>query len=217
MVLKTIPHMGQIEFDEFYTKKNIRIIDMNMSPIKDCEFNKILSKIDVEELINNDYIFSLLKAREKYYLYQCNPKMLLSHYRYDIYIKYLYVKSYIENKNYDMAKSIYLSHIEAFNNFFEPDGTKNNFNDFINNFNDLINSIKENGFINSVIPISKTGIPIDGSHRLAICLYLNLKVSFVVFDLLDAKYDADFFERRGVCHEYIELINDVINKNGWIL
>ena len=97
--------------------------------------------------------------------------------------------------------------------FLEPDGSKKSKNDFINNFNNLIDSIKNNGFT-SIIPISKTGIPIDGAHRVAICLYFKIDITFVVFDLLDGKYDRNFFKSRGMNNSYLKIIDKYIKKEG---
>lgn len=208
--------MGNIIFDKFYNNSNIIITDINMSPIKNSKLIKIVDENTANKLINNQYIYSLLEKRKQYYVYECSPEKLTSRYRYDVYVKYFYVKSYIEKNNYDLAKKIYLSHIKAFNNFFEPDGSKSNPDDFIDNFNILIESIKTEG-LNNVIPISKTGIPIDGSHRLAICLYLKIKISFLVFDLLDAKYNKEFFINRGMINSYCTTIDNLAKEKGWNL
>lgn len=216
MVVKKIPGMGKIIFDEFYSEKNIIISNMNTSPIRNSTYLETVKEKRLQKLINNSYIYCLLKKRRMYRLYSCNPEQLLSHYRYDIYVKYFYVKSYFEDKNYALAKNIYLSHIKAFNNFLEPDGSKKNQEDFIKSFNNLIDSINENGFLDSVIPISKTGIPIDGAHRLAICLYFNIQIPFVVFDLLDGKYDRDFFLKRGMNEEYMNIIDELITDKEWL-
>jgi hypothetical protein len=217
MKIKEIPNMGKIIFDKFYNSANIIINDINMSPIKNSKLIKIVDENDANKLINNHYIYSLLEKRKQYYVYECNPKKLTSRYRYDIYVKYFYVKSYIEKNNYDLAKNIYLSHIKAFNNFFEPDGSKSSPNNFIDNFNILIESIKAEGLSKTIIPISKTGIPIDGAHRLAICLYLKIKAKFLVFDLLDAKYDKEFFISRGMIDGYCEIIDNLAKEKGWKL
>ena len=81
--------------------------------------------------------FNLISHRNKIIVYSTNPINLLSKYRFDIFVKYYYVKSYIENYDLKEAKKIYLSHIKAFNNFHEPDGRKNNAKDFIIKFNSL--------------------------------------------------------------------------------
>lgn len=217
MKIKEIPNMGKIIFDKFYNNSNIVIIDINMSPIKNSKLIRIVDENDVNKLINNQYIYSLLEKRKQYYVYQCSPEKLTSRYRYDVYVKYFYVKSYIEKDNYDLAKKIYLSHVKAFNNFFEPDGSKSSPDDFIDNFNILIESIKAEGLNKTVIPISKTGIPIDGAHRLAVCLYLKIKVQFLVFDLLDAKYDKEFFLNRGMIESYCATIDNLAKTKGWNL
>lgn len=195
---------------------NIIITDLNSSPIKDSKYISTISEDEASRLINNSYISSLFEKRENYKLYKCNPNKLISKYRYDVYIKYFYVKCYIEDKNYILAKKIYIEHIRAFNNFYEPDGSKTTPNDFIENFNKLIESIKNEGISKTIIPVSKTGIPIDGAHRLAICLYFNLDVPFVVFDLLDGKYDREFFMERGLNLEFIRIIDKVIRNKGWL-
>ncbi len=106
-----------------------------------------------------------------------------------------------------------LSHIKAFNNFSEPDGRKNSKNDFINSFNSLIDSIRSrNNLDKTIIPISTTGIPIDGAHRIAISLYFDLKIQYCVFDLLDGKYDETFFLQRGMPYKYVEKIKNISKK-----
>ena len=209
-MIKEIPQMGNVPFGKFYNKKNIKIIDLNTSPIKNVRLVKRISNKTLEKCIDNTYIFSLLSKRKVYYVYECIPQKLLSYYRYDIYIKYFYVKSYVEKSNYMLAKRIYLSNIKAFNNFKEPDGRKVCKRDFIINFNNLINSIRNEKKIKTIIPISKTGIPIDGAHSIEICLYFNINIPFVVFDLLDGKYDKEFFENRGMKRKYIEFVDEFI-------
>lgn len=216
MVVKEIPHMGKIVFDEFYSSKNIKIDNLNSSPIKDSKLVYVLDDNEIDKSLNNIYISSILDKRDKYFVYSCRANKLLSSYRYDIYIKYFYVKNYIENNNYDLFKDIYLSSIKCFNNYLEPDGSKKSKSDFINNFNNLIDSIKNKGFT-SIIPISKTGISIDGAHRVAICLYFKIDIHYVVFDLLDGKYDRDFFESRGMNKKYLKIIDNSILKEGFVL
>ena len=116
MVIKTIPNMGKIVFDEFYSAENIQINNLNSGPIKVSKFVSVID--DIDKYINNAHISSILDKRDKYYIYSCKANKLLSFYRYDIYIKYFYVKSYVENNNYELFKDIYLDNIRCFNNFF---------------------------------------------------------------------------------------------------
>lgn len=210
---KLIKGMGKIEFGKFYNNKNKIISSLNETPIINSQKVEAISLRQLKKLLDNEYIYNLVPHRDKIDVYKTNPINLLSKYRFDIFVKYYYVKSYIENKNVTEAKEIYLSHIKAFNNFYEPDGRKNSPKDFIEEFNTLIDNIKScNGLNKTIIPISTTGIPIDGAHRIAISLYLNLEIKYCVFDLLDGKYDEIFFLQRGMPYEYVQKINDLSKK-----
>lgn len=210
---KNIEGMGKIEFGKFYNNKNKIIYSLEDTPIIDSQKVQNISLNQLRKLLDNEYMYNLIPHRDKINVYKTNPINLLSKYRFDIFVKYYYVKSYIENKNVTEAKEIYLSHIKAFNNFYEPDGRKNSPKDFIEKFNTLIDNIKFCNSLNkTVIPISTTGIPIDGAHRIAISLYLNLEIKYCVFDLLDGKYDEIFFLQRGMPYEYVQKINDLSKK-----
>lgn len=173
---------------------------------------KGMGKIKFEKLIDNNYIFLLLPKRSKIRIFETMPINLVSQYRYDVFIKYYYVQAYITKSKFDFAKKVYLNHIKSFNNFTEPDGRKNNPNDFIKNFNNLIDSAKKEGIHKTIIPITKNGEIIDGAHRLSIALYLNLKIQFAIFDLLDVNYGKDFFINRGFNQEDAKIIDKEIIK-----
>lgn len=210
---KIIEGMGKIEFGRFYNNENKIISSLDESPIIDSKKIQTISSVQLKELLDNDYIFNLISHRNKIIVYSTNPINLLSKYRFDIFVKYYYVKSYIENYDLKEAKKIYLSHIKAFNNFHEPDGRKNNAKDFIIKFNSLIENIKScKNLDKTIIPISTTGIPIDGAHRIAIALYFDLKIQYCVFDLLDGKYDEILFLQRGMPYKYVQEIKDLSKK-----
>ena len=210
---KIIEGMGKIEFGRFYNNEHKIFSSLDESPIIDSKKIQTISSVQLKELLDNDYIFNLISHRNKIIVYSTNPINLLSKYRFDIFVKYYYVKSYIENYDLKEAKKIYLSHIKAFNNFHEPDGRKNNAKDFIIKFNSLIENIKScKNLDKTIIPISTTGIPIDGAHRIAIALYFDLKIQYCVFDLLDGKYDEIFFLQRGMPYKYVQEIKDLSKK-----
>lgn len=211
LVKKYIEGMGNIEFGKFYINKNKRINSINESPIIKSSKGKEISLKELQKLLDNNYIFNLIEHREKIYVYKTKAQNLLSKYRYDIFIKYYYVKAYLENENVEEATRVYLSHIKAFNNFHEPDKRKNNEIDFIDSFNQLINDVKDLGSIDkTIVPVSTTGIPVDGAHRIAIALYFDLEINYAVFDLLDGKYDKEFFIQRGMPFEYIKKVNKLL-------
>ena len=203
-----IPGMGKIKFEKLKDKNKKE----KNNPIKMSKYIKTIEYEDLKKLIKNDYIMSLLKRRKKVRIYETSPINLISQYRYDVFIKHYYVKSYIENKNYALAKEIYLEHIKSFNNFLEPDGEKKGKEEFINKFNSLIINIQQEGINKTIIPITKNGEIIDGAHRLAIALYLNKRIRFAIFDLLDANYGKEFFIKRGFKEKYIKIIEEEVVK-----
>ena len=204
-----IKGMGIIKFEKLIdTNKNL-----NKMPIRNSTYLRTVTYKSLNKLLDNKYILSLLPKRNKIRIFETLPINLISKYRYDVFIKYYYVQAYITKKDYVLAKEIYLNHIKRFNNFTEPDGRKNNPKDFIENFNNLIDSIKCSGINKTIIPITKNGEIIDGAHRLAIALYLNLKVQFAIFDLLDVNYGKDFFTVRGFDSKYINIIDKEVVKN----
>ena len=109
-------------------------------------------------MLDNKYIVSLLKKRKKIRIFESNAINLISKYRYDVFIKYYYVKAYLEKSNYNLAKRIYLNHIKSFNNFIEPDGRKKGANNFVKNFNILIEDIRKNGINKTIIPITRNSV-----------------------------------------------------------
>lgn len=203
-----ITGMGYIQFqslkDANKTNKNV--------PISNSRYIKTISYEEFKKMLNNDYINTLLRRRKKIRVFESDAINLISTYRYDVFIKYYYVKEYLEKGNYDLAKAIYLNHLQSFNNFTEPDGKKNGAKVFIASFDSLIKDIKKNGINKTIIPITKNGEIIDGAHRLAIALYLKLKIRFAIFNLLDANYNKDFFINRGFNSKYAEIIDKEVVK-----
>lgn len=203
-----IKGMGKIKFEKLIDKnKNYKGM-----PIRNSKYLRTINYKQLYKLIDNNYIFLLLPKRSKIRIFETMPINLVSQYRYDVFIKYYYVQAYITKSKFDFAKKVYLNHIISFNNFTEPDGRKNNPNDFIKNFNNLIDSAKKEGIHKTIIPITKNGEIIDGAHRLSIALYLNLKIQFAIFDLLDVNYGKDFFINRGFDQEDAKIIDKEIIK-----
>lgn len=201
--------MGKIKFEQLRdSNKNEKNI-----PIKNSKYLKTISYTELRNLLNNEYVVSLFKKRSRIRIFETQPINLISRYRYDVFIKYYYVQAYITKENYELAKEIYLNHIKSFNNFIEPDGRKKGPQEFIENFNNLIDNIKSTGINKTIVPVTKNGEIIDGAHRLAIALYLNLKIQFAVFNLLDANYNKEFFISRGFHIEYAKIIDKEVVKN----
>ena len=188
-----VNNIKNIYIDKYNRKQKIKMI-----------YKKDIKNEDIRKYINNyDYLKTFLKINKTNKIYEINPQELLSPINYDIFIKYLYLK----NKKNKLYKKMYLNHIKAFNNYKEPDGSKNSKKDFLNACN---NFIKNNGYTNTIIPISKQGIIIDGSHRIAISIIKNQNVLCTDFEANDLYFDFNFFIKRGFKKEYCEYIGFVI-------
>lgn len=150
---KVINGMGKIEFGRFYNLNNKIINSVQDNPILESTLTKEISLKQLRQLLDNDYIYNLLSHRDSINVYKTDAINLLSKYRFDIFVKYYYVKCYIENHNLKEATDIYLAHTKAFNDFHEPDGRKNGEDFFIQRGMPLeyickINKIANNFIIN---------------------------------------------------------------------
>lgn len=194
-MMKTIDvnNIKKIYIDKYDRKRNIKMI-----------YKRNIKEENLKKYIHNyDYLKTFIKPNNYYKIYDIEPKELLSPINYDIFIKYLYLKNN-DNKFY---KKMYLNHIKAFNNYQEPDGSKNNKKDYLNSCN---NFVKNNNYTNTIIPISKQGIIIDGSHRIAISIIKKQNVLCSDFEVDDLYFDFIFFIKRGFKKEYCEYIGFVI-------
>ena len=194
-MMKTIDvnNIKKIIINKYNRKRNIKLIYKK----------KIKEKNLKKYMYNYDYLKTFLKTNNNYKIYEVEPHELLSPINYDIFIKYLYFK----NNDNKFFKKMYLNHVKAFNNFKEPDGSKNNKKDYLNACN---NFMKNNDYKNTIIPISKQGIIIDGSHRVAISIIKKQNVLCTDFEADDLYFDFNFFIKRGLKKEYCEYIGFVI-------
>ena len=124
-------------------------------------------------------------------------KSLLKYQRWDIIIKYVYIKyfdlyyqHYPGKQNYEYltcpelkwVRDLYLDHLKVLNGGYEVKTyyqrkEKNTLGEFLNDFHNLYFSIKKNGFDHQhPIPIAKDDSVLNGAHRVAISSLLNLKI-----------------------------------------
>lgn len=138
---------------------------------------------------------------KKYRIRQLPAKELIVGSRFDLWAKLFYAHHRKINSN--LAKSVYLSHIMAFN----PDGKepgredKTNADDFLNVFDALLDYFENHDFDNSIslIPVSSDGVILDGSHRTAALAYYNKLVTVVQFEEVHpvCHFDYQYFLKRG--------------------
>ena len=192
-IIDVSPTMKNIVMNKYKRKQSIKPLNMKI-----VETNTIKNKFT-----NYNYLKTFIKFNKTSYLYEIDPINLLSPINYDIFIKYIYLK----NPTNRFHKNMYINHIKAFNNFKEPDGSKNNKNDFINSCNNFINN---NNCPDTIIPISKQKIIIDGSHRVANSIIKKHKTLCCEFDTEDLFFDFNFFLKRGFKRKYCDYIGFTI-------
>lgn len=134
------------------------------------------------------------------------PQALICSERADVMAKYIYAKLREWEVNSHFGLAIYFRHIQVFNNFYEYDPPKSNFEDFLYAFHDLLDSIKSEGYKNgfSGIPIGINGIPGNGGHRMAACLLYNQPL---ITEQMPYKCDSwgfEYFRGIGLEEKYLD-------------
>lgn len=116
---------------------------------------------------------------------------------FDIFVRYLYVKAYVENIEYDKYKELY-----------EKMQIKRIGKCDIVAFNKLIDSFKENGYLSQFpIPVTDKMELLNGSHRLACCLYFKINPYVEIIDAPAHDYPLNWFRENDFSDKEIsELI-----------
>jgi hypothetical protein len=163
----------------------------------------ILSTEKLKDSIEKKYHSHLIKR--EYKVTQIEAKELLHKDRFDLAFKLYYLHN--RGINYDFARECYFEHIKAFTSgTFVEHGSphKNSFDVFLNEFEETFTSIQSNGFDpqKSLVILSKEGVILNASHRVAIAIFLNIKIHAIQIDVSYNKYDAEFFLNKYVPKEY---------------
>lgn len=126
--------------------------------------------------------------------------------RADLPIKYALAKAWANGKDDSYQKRAYEAHIYAFNRFYEESPRKIGREDFLSSFRLLFASISREGFLVGSRPleINQNGNPTDGSHRIAVCAALGLKIPTKYSPSSDGDYDFSFFRARGLSEFFLD-------------
>jgi hypothetical protein len=162
--------------------------------------NKLLELIEYhfsEELLQDSYTVEIVK-----------PTKLLTHTRFDLAFKLLYLK--MAEKRAHFSKEMYKEHISALSlgRFYEPgQEDKNSIERFYESFDQTFIDIKYNGFdsFKTLIPLSANGSIANGAHRVASAIYLNKEVSCVKIETSNHIYDYEFFYKRNVPTDLLDI------------
>jgi len=151
----------------------------------------------------NPYLHSMLPFTKDLKKVILKPAQLLSSRRFDVIIKYLYLKYRDLGVHVDWVKDIYIDHIRAFSGgkFREGDSSgKDSLEKYFSAFDAITDSVKRLGFNdeNSIVSASDEKVIIDGAHRLAACLYYNSNISCFLFEVKSPSYDFQYFKNRGM-------------------
>lgn len=123
--------------------------------------------------------------------------------RLDVAFKLLYLS------DHSIFHDMYFDHIKAlsFGSFKEPGSTtKRTFDNFLEEFEDILKEMSSKGFQKSIstIPVATDGSILNGSHRTACAIHLNIPVVHVQTGKPPANYNHEFFRTRGVNIDYID-------------
>jgi len=158
-----------------------------------------------EELINIDLKWKNLKLDQNK-VFVLNIKDFITDEHIDIVVRYLYIKSYIENKDYNKYKNLY-----------EKMMLKRVGKTYYKEFNKIIDSFNEFGYLKEYpIPINKKHKILNGSHRLACCLYFNINPYVYIFDEPDHTFSIDWFKNNefteAEINEILKTKEELLNK-----
>lgn len=148
------------------------------------------------------FLMSALLASE---VIEYMPYELVTPERADIMAKYIYAKQRDWNTSCDFGLKTYYHHLKVWNNFFEEEPKKKNFEDFKSAFDSILNTTK--GDTKSSFPpiqVNQNGIIRNGSHRLVAHLLYNkpIKIKKIQGDNFCVYFD--FFKKRNLDEKYLD-------------
>ena len=137
---------------------------------------------------------------------------LINRNRLDLMPKLFWLESHESGIACDFADEYYKESINAITgrSFVEQgqEDTKNSYESFVNVFSELLDSFKKRGFDSdeSVIAVDKNGVIMNGAHRTAISIFLNIKVPVVRLNTTYNYADVEFYRKNLLPDDYLELM-----------
>lgn len=140
-------------------------------------------------------------------LQEVDPRELVHWKRLDLIPKINLAQQLFEMRPPEMASREYREIIRVFSGgtFREPgQESKRDFESFMRAFSELVTSIRQQGFVaeKSVVAVSRDGIPLDGSHRIAAAIACGTPITIAQFDIAGPDYGFSYFLKGGV-DEYV--------------
>ncbi len=169
-----------------------------------------------------------INENTQYEILNIDPRKLITAKRIDIVAKYLYLKSIDDGYESSYYEDLYNEHIKAFTHgtFSEPGNQKkNNISSYRSEFKKLFNDIKHNGFdyTRSIIPVGADFEILDGAHRAACAIYLNLPIKVIRFSDISFNFGYEYFKNElldsvylnHLLEEYCKIKDNVYVANIW--
>lgn len=152
-----------------------------------------------------------------YKVHESDPKSFLTWNRLDVAMKVLCLN--LKSVHPQLYRDIYRNHIACFTNYqyAEPgDDYKNSFEKYIEVFEKIYSDISAHGFDSnkSIVPVSKTGSLLNGSHRVSASIVAGVPIRTVRIDYKNPLYDYRYFLSKGVSTKYLDLgLNELLRYN----
>ncbi len=139
-----------------------------------------------------------------------DPLQLVTPERFDLTAKHLYARHRAAGIQCEWAREVYRAHIAAFSDgtFREGDGRKSSISDYFRSFDSTLASIRAKGFDGdeTLVPVGRNNVIIDGAHRVAACLLHRTPVDCLVFDHEANRFDAGYFLARGLSRTHADAL-----------
>ena len=154
------------------------------------------------------------------------PIDLISHYRFDVIIKYLYARAMVNKYQCSFFENAYKEHLRVWNNFIEYDNpSKNSFEAFNLEFKKIISSFLDQGFLSnkSQIPVHQGKYILNGSHRLAAALACDADVfTKTGIPVVDGQLDCSYkmFQKLNLGLQYFDVASieyAKLKKNSYLI
>ncbi|MDH5740480.1 MAG: FkbM family methyltransferase [Nitrospira sp.] len=174
--------------------------------LKTKQDERCLTRAEVSASLN-PHLLTQLKIEPYHAVEVLHPTKLLSPARLDVMAKYVYAQEWVRGTHTKWGTHVYRDHLRVWNEFVEGDGSgKSSFEDFKAAFDELLTHIAHHGFDerHGLIPTGRNNVIIDGAHRLATALALNLPVKVLRFGMQPRQYNYAFFQARGLSEEILD-------------
>lgn len=175
--------------------------------------------MDKIKTLLNEYPYTMLTkhfldeysitSEPEYEIFTIPARKLLIPQRIDLMAKWVYIDSFEKKMDMQDARKLYLSHLAILKEG-AGSGTESECEDsdqkVIDKFEQLIGKFRSDQFdnTNSLIPIGKNNVLLDGAHRCACAAYYNKEIRVIKFFQIEKVCDYFFFKNNLLNDKYLE-------------